>query len=237
MRVWISYSSKDSNFATRLREDLTVMGIQTWLADDTVSPGDNWVEKIASAIESSDAILIVLSRESIQSPSLTSEMAFALSAKRASKTKLVIPLLLDKELKLPVFLSSIQYLDFSRNEKYKESLDSLIRALTSTSRVYIAEQDSADLRLRYLQAQKDLLEAEKQELAQKRLRVSLRIALVTTLATILITLGVVVASFELTASMSNIVLSVVSFIIGVLAAFLTSYLYRASARRTRKEVK
>jgi len=65
--AFISYARSDRDFADRLRSALTDRGRTVWFDEDDIAPGEVWNERISSAIESSDAFVIILSPDSVSS--------------------------------------------------------------------------------------------------------------------------------------------------------------------------
>jgi hypothetical protein len=218
----------------KLRGDLSRFSITTLAADDTISPGDYWIDKITEAMESVDAIIIVLSSEGVKSSSLNSEIAFALTSKRINGKRPIIPLVIDQEVKVPPFLANISFIDFSQGESYDQNLRLLASALQG-AQFRETPPESIDRKKRYLQAQRMLLDVERAMLQDERNKVTKRIALFTWIATLVSFTGVSLAVFSFSATVSNTILTVASFLAGVLISLLATLFYDLRARRSRKE--
>ena len=65
---FISYSTKDQEFAERLHADLQAKGVRCWFAPEDLKIGDKFQERIEESIRWHDKLLLVLSETSIQSP-------------------------------------------------------------------------------------------------------------------------------------------------------------------------
>src|SRR6266536_3200852 len=76
-KVFISYSSGDSDFAELARLQLQQRGIEVWLDQGALHPGDDWRKSIDEGISSSDALIVVLSPRSSMSSYVTFEWAYA----------------------------------------------------------------------------------------------------------------------------------------------------------------
>ena len=63
-RVFISYSRVDSEFAYRLRADLEASGFDTWIDTAKLADqgGQQWLRLIQDAIDSSQAMVVVVRR-------------------------------------------------------------------------------------------------------------------------------------------------------------------------------
>ena len=82
---FISYSTKDQEFATRLRADLQDKGVRCWFARDDMAGGKKIHEQIDEAIHLHDRLLLILSKDSINSEWVRTEIAKA--RKREVKEK------------------------------------------------------------------------------------------------------------------------------------------------------
>jgi hypothetical protein len=77
MKVFISHASTDAELAERVGHTLKQEGFEVW--DQTeVLPGDNWGRQLGQALESSEAMVVLLTPAWLQSPSMASELGFAL---------------------------------------------------------------------------------------------------------------------------------------------------------------
>jgi len=79
MRVFISHSENDSNFADRMRDALTAHGFNVWNPDRELFPGDNWLLKAGRALEKADVVVILLSSDSIDSPFSKREIQYVIT--------------------------------------------------------------------------------------------------------------------------------------------------------------
>lgn len=71
---FISYSHKDEEFAKYLNEKLRDQNIKVWYAPEDISPGQKIHEEIDNAIKIFDKLLIILSKESMQSEWVKTEI-------------------------------------------------------------------------------------------------------------------------------------------------------------------
>ena len=81
MQVFISYSHSDSSLAARVSNALRDAGLQVWDPEVNVLPGDNWPAEVGRALEESNAMVVLLTPNSISSPHVKAEMAYALGSK------------------------------------------------------------------------------------------------------------------------------------------------------------
>ena len=92
---FISYSWEDQGFARRLHDDLSDVGVRTWLDAKDLKIRDRWPEIIAKAIQVQDKVLLVLSRASIQSAWVQEEVKNALRLERSRGKTVLFPIRLD----------------------------------------------------------------------------------------------------------------------------------------------
>ncbi|MCG8603744.1 toll/interleukin-1 receptor domain-containing protein [bacterium] len=117
-KIFISYASGDADFAELAKLKLEAEGIEVWLDQGKLYPGEDWRNAIDEGILSSDAMIVVLSPRSSESSYVTYEWAYALG-----NEKPIIPILLE-ETKIHPRLEAVQYLDF-RNPKVRPWQDLL----------------------------------------------------------------------------------------------------------------
>jgi HEAT repeat protein len=119
--VFISFSSEDVDFATRLSEAIKERtGFTTWLYTEQLYPGDRWGPAIDQAIEECAALVVVMTPAAAQSQYVTYEWAYADGLDRR-----IIPIHL-KETDLHRKLKDhYQYIDFRSTPRWDELIDRL----------------------------------------------------------------------------------------------------------------
>ena len=65
---FISYSTKDQEFADQLYADLQKKGVRCWFAPKVLKISDRFQERIDESIRLLDKVIIVLSKNSVKSP-------------------------------------------------------------------------------------------------------------------------------------------------------------------------
>lgn len=91
---FISYASEDQEFVERLHDDLEAEGVQCWLAPVDLKSGQGFPQRIEDAIRSHDKVIIVLSKNSIESGWVEREFNIAREME-SEKRKVFIPVYLD----------------------------------------------------------------------------------------------------------------------------------------------
>ncbi|MBL8296605.1 MAG: toll/interleukin-1 receptor domain-containing protein [Bryobacterales bacterium] len=119
--TFFSYSRDDAEFVLRITKDLRAAGINVWLDQLDIVPGQPWDRAVEEALEGCQRLLVGLSRSSVESSNVMDEVSYALDEK-----KTVIPVIL-KECRIPFRLRRLQYVDFRAG--YEKGLTELAGAL------------------------------------------------------------------------------------------------------------
>ncbi len=121
MRVFISHSSIDDDFVTRLAASLQAAQVDIWVDHLTLRPGYSWSRAIQQALRDCDTMIVVLSAASVASEEVEAEWVHFLREK-----KRVVPILIDN-CELPYRLGVLHYIDFARDQE--RALGELMAAL------------------------------------------------------------------------------------------------------------
>lgn len=140
---FISYSAKDQEFANRLYLDLLASGVRCWFAPEDLKIGDTFRDKIEESIRMHDKLLIILSKNSVRSPWVATEVESAFEREhRQSSLPVLFPIRLDTEVMKTdrAWAAEIRRRrhigDFSRwkdGNAYAKALDRLLDDLKSDS--------------------------------------------------------------------------------------------------------
>jgi hypothetical protein len=84
VHVFLSYSRRDAAFVGRLADDLMTRGIDSWLDTDDLPTEneDRWRRSVVQGIRESDAIILVLSPDSVRSAAVERELTIGAEMKR-----------------------------------------------------------------------------------------------------------------------------------------------------------
>lgn len=126
MSVFISYSSKDVEFVNKLSAELVKKRVPIWLDQWEMRPGDSLIDKIQNAISESSFLLVILSKNSVESEWCKKELNSGLMRELEEKKVVVIPVLID-ECNIPLFLKEKQYANFKTN--FETGFQALLRSL------------------------------------------------------------------------------------------------------------
>lgn len=89
---FISYSTKDQDFADRLYADLQNKGVRCWFAAHDIQAGKKLHEQIDEAIRLHDKVLLVLSQHSMESEWVRTEISKARKRELSDKRRVLFPI-------------------------------------------------------------------------------------------------------------------------------------------------
>jgi hypothetical protein len=104
---FISYSRQELTVADSFSRELGKRGINSWVDFRNLIPGHSWQQQLDQAIQSADAILLVVSKASMASPSVKDEWTTALAQGKR------IVLILFEPSKLDSALPDLEWVDFT----------------------------------------------------------------------------------------------------------------------------
>lgn len=79
MKVFISHSHKDNTLAEKVANTLKAAGMETWYDKWEIMPGENWAEKMAKGLRESNAMVVLISPDSLESEKVRMDIDYALS--------------------------------------------------------------------------------------------------------------------------------------------------------------
>jgi len=143
MKAFISHSGKDKEFVLRLAADLrTREGIDTWLDQWEINPGDRIPERIEEGLSEADVFILVLSPDSVNSrwveyerqAWLTMQIDEEKRAKAESRppTRRLIPVIY-RDCQKPAFLQPIHYVRIT-DQEYEDGFKQLVSAILGVSK-------------------------------------------------------------------------------------------------------
>ena len=139
---FISYSSKDQEFAERLYADLQSKNVRCWYAPEDLKIGDKFRTRIDESIRVHDKLLLVLSEHSVISPWVEKEVETALEKEHQQRKLVLFPVKLDETVMQTsqAWAADIRRMrhigDFTRwkeHDAYQRGLQRLLRDLKTES--------------------------------------------------------------------------------------------------------
>jgi hypothetical protein len=136
---FISYSAKDDDFAKRIHADLQNHGVRCWFAPHDMPTGAKIWDAIDEAIKLRDKLLLILSKNSIESEWVEDEVLKASAEERDRKELVLFPIRIDDAVmettepwarKLRDQRSVGDFRQWKDHDAYKQSFERVLRDLT-----------------------------------------------------------------------------------------------------------
>ena len=99
MKVYLSHAYKDADLAKKVATVLKADGLNVWNVEDEILPGDNWAEKTSQALKESEAMVVLLTPEALESRNVRWEIDYALGEESYSHR--LIPVIVGNPENLP----------------------------------------------------------------------------------------------------------------------------------------
>jgi hypothetical protein len=137
---FISYSSKNDDFAKRIHADLQNKGVRCWFAPHDLPIGGKVLDEIDAAIRLRDKLVLVLSKDSIQSGWVEDEVTTAYEEERRRGRTVLFPIRLDEAImdtkaawasKLRMNRNIGDFRRWKDHDHYQEGLERVLRDLTA----------------------------------------------------------------------------------------------------------
>ena len=128
LKVFLCHSSSDKPAVRRLYHYLLDQGIDAWLDEEKLLPGQDWNLEISKALDSSDIIVVCLSKSSVDKEGYVQreiKVALDKALEKPDGTIFIIPARLE-ECELPYRLKPYQWVDLFENggrEKLRKAME------------------------------------------------------------------------------------------------------------------
>jgi len=145
-RIFLSHRSVDHERVGKVYKKLIESGLNPWMAEYDILPGQSWKQEIETAIKNSDVFITFLSKNS----DVASETGFSVDSELSIAENIneflgedhsssstgnqihIIPALLD-EVEIPAVIAQLQYYDLSDLGKLDSFVESIYLVLSKNS--------------------------------------------------------------------------------------------------------
>ncbi|MCB8928042.1 MAG: SUMF1/EgtB/PvdO family nonheme iron enzyme [Ardenticatenaceae bacterium] len=124
-QIFISHAHQDAELAQRLATDLRANDWQTWIAPDSIKPGESWVKAISRGLDESAIFVLVLTPDAVRSRWVEHETNVAISLERSGELAF-FPLDV-KPCRPPALWRGYQFVSFQN--AYQADLANLLKLL------------------------------------------------------------------------------------------------------------
>lgn len=132
MPIFISYSHSDKDFVDTFAAHLVKANANVWVDRWELNVGDSLIARVQDAIEGSDALLVILSKSSVESEWCKKELSTGLIRELDEKRVVVLPVVID-DCKVPLFLRDKMYADMRNN--FDSGLKSVLDAIAKVTNI------------------------------------------------------------------------------------------------------
>ena len=123
-------SHQDADFVGELAARLVEADARVWVDTWEINVGDSLIDRIQEAIQDAGALLVVLSRASVESEWCRRELNAGLMRELEEKRVVILPVLRE-DCTIPVFLREKKYADFRRD--FDEGFHDLLAAIAKVT--------------------------------------------------------------------------------------------------------
>ncbi|MFS2137778.1 toll/interleukin-1 receptor domain-containing protein [Duganella sp. Dugasp56] len=228
MRIFLSYARDDSLIVAKFAERLEAEGYDVFFDASDLQLGASFSAALSEEINSADIVIFFLSKKALESSWFNRELGIAVSNRYSELQTRIIPIILDKEVQAPFFLSDYVCLDLSSAESESDFDEKISSLVSSLKKIEIKGAPETDLmqRQREIELERQFLLVKKiqqEELEKHRAR---QLFFLTTIAALFSMTGVII--FLLT-SFANVRFEefgwLLSTLLGAASAMIGSYLY------------
>ena len=126
-KIFVSYSHADHDFAHRLASKLRENRANVWIDVDGLAAGDSLISKIGEALSSSGVLLPILSKISLDSFWLKSELHSYIHLKSKNNDLKIIPIL-KEDIDVPLFLLDTKHIKAFESYRYTD-FDPIVKSI------------------------------------------------------------------------------------------------------------
>jgi hypothetical protein len=114
MKVFLSHSTRDKDFATQLAESMRQENFDPWLCETSIDPATNWVDEINKGLQDADLTLLIWSPDAANSLATRDEWSSAYD-REITERRLRLGVVLLRDQPLPPLLRTRQFIDARRD--------------------------------------------------------------------------------------------------------------------------
>lgn len=144
MPVFISYSHADELIVNKLAAHLVKNNANVWVDTWELNVGDSILNRVQDALVDSSALLVILSKSSVESEWCKKELSAGLMRELHEKRVVVLPVIVE-DCEIPLFLREKMYADLRKD--FDQGLHSILSAIAKVTNADQArlEQDDGTL--------------------------------------------------------------------------------------------
>jgi hypothetical protein len=126
--VFFSYDREDADQARRIAGALAQRRLRVWIDSDEILGAERWAEEIETGLRSSRVYAMMVTRRALASRWVMDEYYAALAIGNTGGRPRIVPLVAE-DVRLPVFLSIRQWVDFRADDGFEAALQKLEKCI------------------------------------------------------------------------------------------------------------
>ena len=131
VKLFLSYASGDKDAAQKISEELRGCGFEVWDPEQEILPGADWNVELKNALETSEAVVVLISPEAMESRWVSHEISYVLGERRFRGR--LIPVLLRPTKGAPWILESLQPVHYENPSKTGRQIAEFLRQPTNVA--------------------------------------------------------------------------------------------------------
>jgi hypothetical protein len=157
-RIFLAHVKEDKQLVREVYRRLNAAGLEPWLDEVELLPGQNWQLEIANAIRESAIFLACMSKRSVDKPGYVQKewkMALSLYAEKPPGTIYFIPLRPERcpipDLQIPEFsvdIKHIQRVDYWEPDGFERLVNAIKKGIRESDQNIKLEDEPLDLKLK-----------------------------------------------------------------------------------------
>lgn len=136
MKVFISHSEETKPLVRSVLQALKKAGLDVWDDEYDIYPGDNWAKATGQALEEAEAMVVLLTREALDSTRVLRDIEFALGNIRFKNRLIPVLVGLDDSIareKVPWILRHLNVVTMPAIGKQEEGIDQITQVLQAVA--------------------------------------------------------------------------------------------------------
>ena len=109
-KVFLSYARADREQAEKLADRLREAGLQVWDPEQELLPGSDFTSNLKEALDTAEAVVVLVSPDAMESRSVSHEIEYALGAKHLRGR--LIPVVVRPTKQAPWILNTLQMIRY-----------------------------------------------------------------------------------------------------------------------------
>jgi TIR domain len=213
VRVFLSYTHEDKDAARAVQEGLIRCGFDVW-SDAAILPGESVAGRISEALEAADAFVVLIGSRTYGRQWSLLEIGGAIASRKP-----LIPIVVGRDVDLPLLLRDRQYLDFTDPSARAGVIERLCAALRKGAAVANVDVDGVRLVQSASQVLRDQVVEYESEMEDRHARAARRQVVLGLISSVIAAVSLILVSVDA----SSITTALIAGLVALLASTVGFY--------------